>query len=33
MQKFYAWADPQKFHYVKVSTFEVGSQEIFFVVL
>ena len=32
MQKFYAWADPQKFHYVKISALE-GSKESFFVVL
>ena len=33
MQKFYAWANLQKFYYVKISTFEVGSKESFFVVL
>ena len=32
MQKVYAWADPQKFHYVKISTLE-RSKESFFVVL
>ena len=33
MQKFYAWADPQKFYYMKISTLEVDSKESIFVVL
>ena len=33
MQKFCVWVDQQKFLYVEISTFEVGSKESYIVVL